>query len=146
MKCPSWLLKIIFSYLSNRSLIVTFNNATAKPKALPAGAPAGTVLGVFIFIIKINGLLLRPRVPRQIPRKSEKNSSVSVKYMDDANVACSLNLKACLISDPVEREKPVNYFEKNKLILPDAKNPAKPYLDEMLNFSNRNEMKINQDK
>ena len=64
MKCPSWLLRIVFSYLSERSLIVTYRGATAAPKSLPAGAPQGTFLGVVIFIVKVNRFLLRPKVPR----------------------------------------------------------------------------------
>ena len=64
MSTPSWLLKIIFSYLSQRSLIVTYKGSTALPKLLPAGAPQGTVLGVVIFIVKVNGMILRPSIPR----------------------------------------------------------------------------------
>ena len=64
MKCPSWLLKIIFSYLSERSIIVFYMGTHATPQNLPAGGPQGSVLGFLIFIIKFNGALLRPRIPR----------------------------------------------------------------------------------
>ena len=92
MKCPPWLLKIIFSYLSNRSLVVSFKGATASPQLLPAGSPQGTVLGVVIFIVKVNGLALRPAIPRiNLPITNEKTTNV--KYLDVSNSAASINLE-----------------------------------------------------
>ena len=147
MKCPSWLLKIIFSYLTNRSLIVSYRGATASPQPLPAGSPQGTVLGVIVFIVKVNGLALRPPIPRSIPPPNkQEDKSVNVKYLDDSSSACSINLKKCLIPDPDEREKPLNYHEKNKLILPKANNPLQAHLDEIFTFTQEQNMKINQGK
>ena len=134
MKCPSWLLKIIFSYLGKRSLIVSYNGATSKAMALKAGAPAGTVLGVFIFIVKINGFMLRPSIPKCIKSVLKPEESVNVKYMDDATTACAINLKDSLINDPVNRTHPLNYFEKDKLVLNDDFNPMKIVLKDILQF------------
>ena len=146
MKCPSWLLKIVFSYLDKRSLIVSYDRATSEAKALKAGAPAGTVLGVFIFIVKINGFLLRPSISKEIIPVLKENKSLNVKYMDDATTACSINLKKSLIRDPVIRPQPLNFFEKDQLVLDEQCNPMKTLLEDMLNFTNCQNMKINQEK
>ena len=53
---------------SNRTLIMTYNGATAKPKYLTAGASQGTV-----FIVKVNGIVLRPAIPKIIPDPAKKS-------------------------------------------------------------------------
>ena len=112
MKCPSWLLKKIFPYLSNRSMVATFDGSTARPQSLPAGGPQGTLLGVIIFIVKINGAFLRPPIPRNI-----KSECISVKYVDDATSASSVNLKKSLKKDLIARPRPLNYNEQCELVL-----------------------------
>merc|ERR1712081_114943 len=144
MNTPSWLMKILFSYLSGRSLIVSYKGATADPKVLPAGAPAGTVLGGLIFIVKVNGLLLRPSIPRKYLEPS--NIQASVKFMDDATSACSINLRETLIPDPVDRQSPLTYHEKDRLILPLNQNPLKPILEDIEDFTIHQNLKINESK
>ena len=81
MKTPAWLLRIIFSYLSNRSMTLTFKGAQSSSQPLPTGIPQGAYLGGLIFIIKFNGAFLRPEIPRNsilAESKSEK-----LKYIDD---------------------------------------------------------------
>ena len=63
MHTPAWLLNIVISYLSERSMVVTYNNAKSSKKTLPGGGPQGAYLGGIIFIIKYNGAFLRPPVP-----------------------------------------------------------------------------------
>ena len=66
MHTPAWLLNIVISYLSDRSMFLTFNNIQSSQKPLPGGGPQGAYLGGLIFIIKYNGAFLRPPVPRLI--------------------------------------------------------------------------------
>ena len=90
---------------------------------MQAGSPQGTVLGVVIFIVKFNGALVRPKIPRvTIPLESQENI-ISVKFIDDATTACSINLKQSLVKDPIKRQRPLNYNEHNELILPAQDNP-----------------------
>ena len=59
MHTPNWLLAILCSYLSLRSLTLRYQNATSSPPHdLPGGYSAGTWLGGFLFIIKFNGIFL----------------------------------------------------------------------------------------
>ena len=91
---PGWLLAILCSYLSSRSLILRYQEATSSPpRKLPGGYSAGTWLGGFLFVIKFNGICLRPAIPRP-----NGNRAIQLKYIYDASKAASVNLKK--ISDP----------------------------------------------
>ena len=52
MHTPAWLLNIVASYLSDRSMILTFSNSQSSKKMLPGGGPQGAYLGGLIFICK----------------------------------------------------------------------------------------------
>ena len=98
MHVPTWLLLIIASYLTNRTMILTYNGATASPRNLPGSSPQGAFLGIFLFILKYNGASLRPKIPRLALevdqcRQSRRNckdcsckkhtKDTHVLYMDD---------------------------------------------------------------
>ena len=72
---------------------------------MPGGGPQGAYLGGLIFIIKYNGAFLRPPIPRHIQVPVLKSKSEKVKFVDDGTVAVSIDLKGCLIVDPVERAR-----------------------------------------
>ena len=101
MKCPSWLLRLVASYLTKRTLILTYNGASSSEKHLPGGAPAGCLLGGLIFILKFNGAFLRPKIPRPI------GQFFHAKYFDDVSTAASVDLKKDLQKDLVQRQKPL---------------------------------------
>ena len=63
MHTPAWLLNIIISYLSNRTMVLTYNGDQSSPKVLPGCGPQGDFLGHLIFFIKYNGAFLRPPIP-----------------------------------------------------------------------------------
>ena len=140
---PGWYRYIIFSYLSQRTLIVKFKGCQAEPKALKAGTPEGTVLGVVIIVIKFNGACQRPPIPRN---SSINNDVIAVKYIDDASAACSIDLKKTLISDPIERQRPLTLNENNQLILPQRDNPLQDFMSELCAFARSQNMSINEDK
>ena len=64
MHTPGWLLALICSYLSSRTMALTYQGATSSTRDMPGGYGAGTWLGGFLFIIKFNGFCLRPAIPR----------------------------------------------------------------------------------
>ena len=59
MHTQAWLLKILISYLSDRSMYLSYNGAQSSLKMLPGGGPQVAYLGGLIFIIKYNGAFLR---------------------------------------------------------------------------------------
>ena len=140
MKCPSWLLQIIFSYLSDRTLDLSFQ-WKVLPLSLTGGGPQGTVLGCKICFVKFNGAFLIPSIPRPLTSKS-----ISVTYVDDGTTASSINLKESLIKDPFQRSRPLTYHENSELILPVEKNPAQMFFDEANKFAKDNKMIINESK
>ena len=98
MKCQSWILKILISYLSDKTLILAHNGSSAHPKPLPAGGPQGTLLGGIIFVVKFNGALLRPQIPRAFLSYTKVPKSAHMKYFDDTTAAAKIALKmtSCL--------------------------------------------------
>ena len=113
MHTPNWLLALLCSYLSSRTLILKYQNAeSSPPRELPGGYSAGTLLGGCLFIIKFNGICLRPAIPRP-----NGNRAVQLKYIDDASKAASINLKKSLIPDPNSRQFPLGFHERTQMIL-----------------------------
>ena len=96
MHTPKWLLAIICSYLSSRSMLLSYKSVLSSPRSLPGGFGQGVWLGGLLFIIKFNGACLRPPIPRPL----SKNSSMQVKFIDDSSQAASINLKLSLMPDP----------------------------------------------
>ena len=145
MHTPAWLLRIIFSYLSERSMFLTYKGAQSKKKQLPGGGPQGAFLGGIIFMLKFNGAFLRPPIPRQIKGPVNESKAKKVKYVDDGTVAVSINLKKCLISEG-NSVRPLNYRERTEHILPEANNLLQFYLSDAENFLSQNKLKINKHK
>ena len=54
MGVPGWLLRIVASYLTNRTLSVRFKGSSSENKNMPGGTPAGTILGLNLFLILFN--------------------------------------------------------------------------------------------
>ena len=130
MHTPQWLLKIIISYLSNRSMILSYNGESSSRKILPGGGLQGANLGGIIFIVKYNGAFLRPPVPRNIIGPVTKSKAQKVKFVDDGSVAVSVDLKSSLIKDPVERQRPLNLHERTGHVLPAKDNLLQYYLED----------------
>ena len=55
MGVPRWLLRIVMEFLTERELIVRYGGRQSDRKWLPGGSPQGTRLGLFLFLILING-------------------------------------------------------------------------------------------
>ena len=125
MHVPSWLLLILISYLTGRSMVLTYKGATSSPRSLPGSSPQGAFLGIFFFIVKYNGASLRPQIPRilfhtecKLRQAKCKNDhctkhikNMHAVYIDDLSEAEAINLKKQLVIDPVQRPQPINYHE-----------------------------------
>ena len=78
MHVPGWLLLILVSYLTERSMYMRYKGSTSSRRLLPGSTPQGALLGILLFIIKFNGALLRPVIPRP--------SSLTLNYIDDLSL------------------------------------------------------------
>ena len=151
MKVPAWLLKILISYLTERSMVIKFKGATSTPRSLPGSSPQGVFLGCFFFMVKFNGALLRPSVPRPFvkpsPIMNSKASSCTVKYIDDASQSCAIELKKLLNSiDTSDRPRPLEFFEHTGYSLKPEKNELQDDLSLLKYFTDQNLMTINKKK
>ena len=156
MHVPPWLLLILSSYLTERSMIITYNGASSSSKSLPGSSPQGAFLGIFFFIIKYNAASLRPTIPRLLLNKECLLKRIKCKtvacpkhardmhalYIDDLTEGEGINLKKQLIPDPVQRPFPLNFHERNQQILP-AGSILQINLNKIEEFTQKNNMKIN---
>ena len=142
MHTPHWLLAIICSYLSSRSMLLKYRSEVSSPRSLPGGFGQGVWLGGLLFIIKFNGACLRPPIPRPI----SKNCSMQVKYIDDSTQAASINLKKSLMPDPEARPRPYNYHERNGMTLKPEENIVQQELDRFYQFAIQNKFVISKSK
>ena len=142
MHTPNWLLAIICSYLPSRSMLLIYRDEVSSPRTLPGGFGQGVWLGGLLFIVKFNGACLRPPIPRPISR----NCSIQVKFIDDSTQAASINLKKSLMPEPEARARPLNYHERNLMVLKPEENIVQQELDRSYQFSTQNKFFISKSK
>ena len=138
MHVPGWLLLILISYLTNRSMFMRYKGCTSSRKLLPGSSPQGAFLGILLFIIIFNGALLRPAIPRQY--------SLNLKYIDDLSMLIFLNLKSVLIDDPVDRPRPLTFNERTSHILPTDDNLMQDQLESLHRFATGKLLRIKEKK
>ena len=160
MHVPPWLLLILISYLTDRSMILTYKGEASSPRSLPGSSPQGAFLGIFFFIVKYNGASLRPKIPRitfnttcqssfkrckKRPNCEKHPKDMHAVFIDDLSEAEAIEMKKQLIADPNRRPYPLNYHERSQQILPPGS-----ILQENLNkieiFTLNNQMQINPQK
>lgn len=61
LKFPNYIIKLIYSYLSNRTFRVIINGASSPEKPINAGVPQGSVIGPVLYILYINNI---PKIPK----------------------------------------------------------------------------------
>jgi hypothetical protein len=142
MHVPGWVLAVVASYLSGRSMVLTHQGATAARRDLPGGFGQGVWLGGLLFIVQFHGACLRPALPRPI----SGNKVVKVKYVDDSTQVASINLAASLMRDPVERQRPLTRQERFGTVLRAEENVLQHELDAFTAFAEDNKFVINKKK
>ena len=138
MHVPGWLLLILISYLTDRSMHMRYKGATSSRRHLPGSSPQGAFLGILLFIIIFNGALLRPAIPRL--------HSLNLKYIDDLSMLSALNLKNCLVRDPVDRPRPFSYNERTQQVLDNRDSQLQTELNELFDFTQRKQLRIKESK
>jgi hypothetical protein len=141
MHTPGWLLALLCSYLSSRALVLTYQNKTSTSQDLPGGYGAGTWLGGFCFIVKFNGICLRPPIPRP-----NGNRAIQLKFVDDSTKAASVNLKRSLIPDTRNKPFPLNYHERTQMVIDPQENVLQLELDQFQKEATENNFVTNKKK
>ena len=138
MQVPGWLLLILVSYLTNRSMFMRYKGSTSSRKLLPGSTPQGAFLGILLFIIIFNGALLRPAIPRPY--------SLSLKYVDDLSLLTAVKLKSSLVFDPVDRARPLMYNERTGHVLGPQHTEIQDQLDQLVAYTGKKQLKIKEQK
>ena len=101
MGVPPWLLKIVMSFLTNRSMIVRYKGANSSVKMLPGGGPQGALLGLLLFLVLVNdvGFGSQSNDNGEIitcKRRVKKLNELHLKYVDDLALAEAIEMKTQL--------------------------------------------------
>ena len=142
MHVPNWLLALLASYLTGRSMVINYKGVTSSRRILPGGFGQGTSLGGFLFLIKFNGACLRPPVPRPV----SGNKALQVKFVDDVSQVASINMKASLVPDTAARPRPLKYDERTSMILPNEENLLQQQVNSFQTFVAQNKLMANTKK
>ena len=118
---------------------------------MPGGGPQGTKLGLFIFLILINFAgyeILNMNIGKHITTKLSKRTplpNIHMKYVDDLSYAQSINLKESLTDNPYPT-LPTTYHDRTHHTLPATACQLQGELNRLVEYSKRNQMRINEDK
>ena len=153
MGVPGWLLHILRGFLSQRTMVMSFGEAHSDSKSMPGGGPAGTTLGLLMFIVLINktatpgdkqawGTLLSN------PLRGRKPVILThAKLVDDATIAEAVPLDRALVRRPEsDWVRPVNFRSRFHCVLPPRKNRTIRELADIEEYAKNNYMEINSKK
>ena len=100
MHVPPWLLLILSSYLTGRSMIMHYKGQVSSPRALLGSSPQGAFLGIFFFVVKYNAASLRPAIPRTLAqpaackvKKTKCKTAIYIKHAEDMHALYIDDLK-----------------------------------------------------
>ena len=159
MHVPSWLLLIPISYLTGRSMILTYNGATSSREICQAVLLKVLSWGSS-FLMSNTMMHLSSQIPRILMntecklRRSKCSNEhckkhakdIHAVYIDDLSELEAIELKKQLMKDPVQRPFPLNYHERTQHIFPTENSRLQAQLTKVESFSVTNQMKINEAK
>ena len=149
MGVPSWLLKLVMAFLSNRSMVVRYKGSTSSSKPLPGGGPQGTLLGLLLFLVLINDAGFKNQKNDAgesiTSRKHFKAANlIHLKYVDDMTMAEVIKLKDRLVSVPlIERPLPDAFHARTGHALPKEQSAVYQQLLGTNKYASENGMQLN---
>jgi hypothetical protein len=148
MNVPGWLLRIVVSYLSGRSLTLRRQSHITGTEDMPGGTGAGTPLGLLCFLVLFNGagpatsptsLGQQVTETRRKPMKKGK-----VKWIDDLSAMTALHLPTSLVPDTrPDIPRPVPYRGRHGLRLPEELNELQSELQNLNVYAETHLMSVN---
>ena len=108
---PGWLLKILVSYPTDRSMIIRYKGVQSSRHFMPGGSPQGALLGVLLYLVYVSDIgmdlpIIRQPVPDTIdlpsvtfpPTPAVTEQEARLKYVDDLSLAECVRLDTNLCS------------------------------------------------
>ena len=166
LNIPTCALRLIISYLTNRSMVTTYNGAVSSSQHLCGGGPQGSLLIVILFCLQVNqagnpcprgdvnhplpdgvqGPVLEP-VHRDPPKPCHQVENTDKKiYIDDLSELEVLTLKKVLVKMNKDFIGPLNFHEQCRLVLPPENSILQHKLKDIQDFTQRNMMLVNKKK
>ena len=159
LNIPTCALRLIISYLTQRSMCVRYNGAESAEQDTPGGGPQGGLLTVIFFNLQVNlagapcpipsFLPLGTAGPEPVPQQAGplplchlKERILKKKYVDDLSFLERINLKSSLVQS-IPIIGPPNLHERPGLCLPADQSILQHQLADLLVFTEENKMKIN---
>ena len=106
---PGWLLPIMVSYMTERSMRMRYKGATFSRRMSTGSTTQGALLGILLFIVYFNGALLRPIIHRI--------NTLTLKFIDELSLLTVINLQKSLICDQVLRPRPLASYEMTQQLI-----------------------------
>ena len=150
---PGWLLKILISYLTERTMILKYNGAESLPQSLPGGSVQGSLVGIILFIIELSDagmpVPLQPNMDDVIsvssPAPSITENEIRLKYVDDQTQGEVLKLQEVL-NLRADLTGPRSYHDRHGHVLPEDKSLLQKRLNEVQEYTKIHKLKINEKK
>ena len=151
---PNYLLKVLASYLTQRSMVVRHKGTSSKTYSLPGSSAQGTNLGILSYLVNINscGVPLEDIMDHLETHQSDTDQSDTIfhpilplpeyhineregrfKYIDDLSLCQSINLSDLEKID-WEMEQPLSFRDRTLHHLPSDKNPLQRNFDNVHKF------------
>jgi hypothetical protein len=148
MNVPGWLLRIVVSYLSGRSLTLRRQSHTTGTEDMPGGTPAGTPLGLLCFLILFNKAgpaASKTSLGEQVTETRRKPlMKGKVKWVDDLSAMAALHLPSSLVPDTRPNiPRPVPYRGRLGLRLPEELNQLQSELSDLNVYAENHLMSVN---
>ena len=149
MGVPSWLLKIIISFLSDRTMKVRYKGQTSSVKKLPGGGPQGALLGLLLFLILVNDVGFENQSNENgeiitCKKRVKQLNELHLKFVDDLTLSESVSMKSQLSEVPVTaRQQPDTFHERTGHSLNPSHSRVFQKLIETERYAQENKMKIN---
>ena len=144
---PGWLLRILISYLTGRSMILRYKGVCSDRFLMPGGSPQGTLLGVLLYLVYVSDIGMDlPQAPPTVqgivdlpsvqypPPPAISVHEARLKFVDDLSLAEIVRLDSQL------HQNHSGYY------LPASESILQRRLDEISSAAETHDMKINLDK
>ena len=146
-------MNMIVGFLTDRKKLLVHNQGTSELKNMPGGGPAGTTLGLIMFVLLINdtanpGQKVRWGKLLTSPLTGRKPVTLTHgKLIDDTTIGEAIPLDALTkLEDEDKWIRPLRQRESRPLIVPKGLDRTKVALEEVITYAKNNFMKINQTK
>ena len=153
---PGWLLKILVSYLTERTMVLKYKGAVSDSQDLPGGSCQGSLLGCIIFLVELSdaGMPVPPQpsltgvkdvVSLDSPLQFSTEDEIRLKYIDDQTQGEVVRLDTNLEMN-IETAGPRLYHDRHGHRLPSNKSILQTRLNQIQEYADVHQLKLNKKK